>query len=99
MGSRFNLPVHFDRAVNRHGREDMVNTEKIKAVMQRWRLKEKDRFTKETRKSTANLKNPFQEQINEAKRYTYKATILIALSIVLTVANVILFIERMKLFL
>lgn len=77
----------------------MVNMEKIKAVMQRWRLKEKDRFTKETRKSTANLKNPFQEQINEAKRYTYKATILIALSIVLTVANVILFIERMKLFL
>lgn len=72
--------------------------EKIKAVMQRWRLKGKDIFIKKNRKSTENLKKPFQEQINEAKRYTYKATLLIALSIMITVVNVILFIERMKLF-
>ncbi len=77
----------------------MVNMKKIKAVIQGWWLKGKDIFIKKNRKSTANLKNPFQEQINEAKRYTYKATLLIALSIVITVVNVILFIERMKLFL
>lgn len=40
-----------------------------------------------------------QEQINEAKRYTHKAKILIVLSIILTVINIILFIARMKLFL